>query len=126
MNLQTRLLRRLRRWTLVLALGGAAYIGLRFEFLAMPEGRCSPVARFDAGDRLVVDRYPGEIAPGDAVLIRSEEGALLLVVVSAMGEAEEQLWCTSDCSSCVGFDSAVDGWVDRRAVAGRVLLAWVY
>ncbi|MDG1490682.1 MAG: hypothetical protein P8M11_13570 [Planctomycetota bacterium] len=126
MTLQVRLLRRLRRWTLLLALAGGAYLGLRFETISLPEDRCCPVNRFGAGDRLIVDRHPPSVGPGDAVLVRGKEGALHLVVVSATREGGAFLWCSSDCPDCTGFDSAVDGWVEQAAISGRVLLGWVY
>ncbi len=126
MSPQRRWLRGLRRVTLVLALAGIGYLGYRFDVVPMPSTRCSPVARFEAGDRLVVDLRPAAIQPGDAVLIRDAEGGLHLVVVSATRDDGARLWCSSDCPDCEGFDSAAVGWVDRRAVTGRVLLAWVY
>ena len=36
MTLQRRLLTRLRRWTMFLALVGAAYLGLRFDLVTLP------------------------------------------------------------------------------------------
>ena len=112
--------------TVVLARAGMGYLGYRFDVVPVPSSRCSPVARFDAGDRLVVDLRPTAVQPGDAVLVRDAEGRLHLVVVSATRDDGARIWCSADCPSCEGFDSAAAGWVDRRAVAGRVLLAWVY
>ena len=126
MTLQRRLLRRFRRWTLLIALAGAAYLGLRFDLVTLPPDGCSPVTRYEAGDRLVIDRHPGDVQPGDAVLVRAADGTLHLVVVEVAREDDGRLWCSADCARCEGFDSASVGWLDLSAVAGRVLLAWVY
>jgi len=126
MTLQRRLLTRFRRWTMLLALTGAAYLGLRFDLVTLPPDGCSPVKRFEAGDRLVIDRHPGEVGPGDAVLVRAGDGRLHLVVVEAAREDDGRLWCSADCERCDALDSSTVGWMESGAVAGRVLLAWVY
>jgi hypothetical protein len=126
MTLQRRLLVRFRRWTMILALAGAAYLGLRFDLVTLPPDGCSPVTRFEPGDRLVIDRHPNGLGPGDAVLVRAPDGVLHLVVVEAIREAGGELWCSADCERCDAFDSGAAVWLEPGAVAGRVLLAWVY
>jgi len=126
LTLQRRLLTRFRRWTILLALAGAAYLGLRFDMVTLPPDGCSPVTRYDPGDRLVIDRHPGEVGPGDAVLVRGGDGLLHLVVVEARRGDDGRLWCSADCPRCAAFDSSAAGWLEGEAVAGRDLLAWVY
>ena len=123
---QSALLRSLRRATLLLALLGAAYLVLRFDLVNLPDGSCSPLRRYEAGDRLVVDRRPASVEVGDAVLVRDGAGTLHLALISAERDSDGSLWCSSDCERCEGFDSGRDGWIPRSSVAGRVLLAWVY
>ena len=62
---QSALLRSLRRATLLLALLGAAYLVLRFDLVNLPDGSCSPLRRYEAGDRLIVDRRPSSVEVGD-------------------------------------------------------------
>ena len=136
---QSALLRSLRRATLLLALLGAAYLVLRFDLVNLPDGSCSPLRRYEAGDRLIVDRRPASVEVGegswlrsdlgqvgDAVLVRDGAGTLHLALISAERDSDGALWCSSDCDRCEGFDSGRDGWIPRSSVAGRILLAWVY
>ena len=123
---QRRLLRALRRWTLVLSALGACYLVTRFEMIELPRDRCCPVTRFEPGDRVLVDRRPSAAAPGDAVLVRGPSGGLHLALVRAVREGDGALWCAGDREGCDAFDSARDGWVSVEAVSGRVLLEWIY
>ncbi|MFT5733926.1 MAG: hypothetical protein ACJAZN_002333 [Planctomycetota bacterium] len=114
----------IRRYTVLAALVGLVYIGTRFEFSALPEDRCSTLVRFDPGDRLVIDGRPGSVGQGDAVLIQTQSGSKHLCLVERVREEDGRLWCVTDNPECPGFSSEAAGWIDPRAVTGRVLLSW--
>jgi hypothetical protein len=116
-----RLLTLARRATLLLALGGGAWLWTRLGTLSLPEEGCSPLLRFSPGVRLWIDWRPAEIAPGDAVLFRGGPGELLLGLVRE--RREDALWIETDAPDCPGRDSRSLGWIPRADLRGRVLVA---
>ena len=126
MTSQRVLLRRLRRVTTFVAVLGLAYLVLRFELVTLPADRCSPVTGYAPGDRLIVDGRPSRVGPGDAVLVQTRSGRLELTLVQAVREEDGALWCEPDATDCPGLSSSDAGWIDRRAMTGRVLLTWDY
>lgn len=118
------LLRYARIVLVVGALAGAGYIASRFTLITLPSEGCSPVSRFAAGDRLLVDAKPRPLQPRDAVLVRAEGGALQLTLIERVRDEDGALWCRGDNADCPGFGSEAVGWVPRSSVAGRVLLGW--
>lgn len=117
-------LRGLRAILLVAVLLGAGYIASRFTLITLPAEGCSPVSRFAAGDRLLVDSRPRPLGPGDAVLLRDDSGTIHLTLVKIVRSETGALWCEGDRPDCPGFDSTSSGWIPASAVAGRVLLGW--
>lgn len=114
----------IRRYTVLAAIVGLVYIATRFEFSQLPEDRCCPLVRFAPGDRLVIDGRPGPASVGDAVLIQTQSGAKHLCRIDQVRDEDGRLWCVTDNAECPGFSSDAAGWIDPRAVTGRVLLSW--
>jgi hypothetical protein len=56
----------------------------------------------------------------------TRSGRIELTLVEAVREEDGALWCEPDARDCPGLSSADAGWIDRRAVQGRVLLTWDY
>ena len=119
-------LKLIRRYTVLAAIVGLIYIAARFEFSQLPADRCCPLVRFTSGDRIVIDGRPGRVSEGDAVLIQTQSGAKHLCRVERVREADGRLWCVTDNIDCAGFSSEAAGWIDPRAVTGRILLSWEY
>ncbi|QDV07384.1 hypothetical protein Poly30_29080 [Planctomycetes bacterium Poly30] len=119
-------LKLIRRYTVLAALVGLVYIATRFEFSQLPVDRCCPLVRFAPGDRLVIDGRPGDVSVDDAVLIQTQSGAKHLCRVERLRPEDGRLWCVTDNADCAGFSSETAGWIDPRAVTGRVLLSWEY
>lgn len=117
-------LKRARVALLIGAFGGCIYLATRFTILPLPAEGCSPVSRFAAGDRLLVDSRPRPLVRGDAVLARDDRGVLQLTLVERVREEDGALWCGGNNAECPGFDSETAGWIPRESVAGRVLLGW--
>lgn len=117
-------LRLARRLTILAAVLGLAYLVMRFEFLRLPEERCSPLVRFAPGDQLVVDGRPSSVSEGDAVLVMTQSGARHLCRVERVRADDGRLWVVSDNPECPGFSSDAAGWIDPRAAVGRVLMSW--
>ena len=120
---QRKTLKLVRRYTFLAAAVGLVYIVTRFQFTELSESRCSPLTRFAPGDRLVVDSRPGAVSEGDAVLVMTRGGTEHLCRIDRVRE-DGHLWCNSDNQDCPGFTSEDAGWVDPRAVTGRVLMSW--
>lgn len=126
MTPQAKLLRTLRRATVFIAVLGTVYLVTRFQTITLPSQGCSPVARFAAGDRLVVDGRPRPLEAGDAVLIRDDSGRLQLTLIDSLRDTDGYLWCVSNVPECPGFSSADAGWIGPERVAGRVLFGWSF
>ena len=118
------LLRGSRIVLLVAVVLGAGYLTTRFTLITLPAEGCSPVTRFAAGDRLLVDARPRPLATGDAVLVRGIGGALQLTLVRVVRSENGALWCEGDSAECPGWGSETAGWIPASGVAGRVLLGW--
>lgn len=121
---QRKALKLIRRYTLLAAAVGLVYIVTRFEFTQLSAERCSPLTRFAPGDRLVVDGRPGSVSQGDAVLVMTQSGTKHLCRVERVRAEDGHLWCHGDNKECPGFSSESAGWIDPRAVTGRVLMSW--
>lgn len=126
MTPQAKLLRNLRRATVFIAVLGIVYLVSRFQTITLPSEGCSPVGRFTAGDRLIVDGRPRPLEKGDAVLIRDVGGRLQLTLIETLRPADGHLWCVSNVPECPGFSSKEAGWIDPGRVAGRVLFGWSF
>lgn len=112
-----------------------AYCVWRFDVASLPAEGCSPLFDLEPGDRIVVDRRPGTLKAGDAVLFRAPDGELYLGRVStpplsapadvwAACEAGA-LWVVKEKRDCPGAESAVVGPIARADVSGRVVgLPW--
>lgn len=124
MTSQRVLLHRIRRITTVVAILGLGYLVVRFDLMMLPKDRCSPLVRFDPGDRLIVDGHPSSVGPGDAILVRTRSGVVVVTRVQALREEDGAVWCTTDNPDCPGLRSEEAGWISTEAIAGRVLLAW--
>jgi len=118
----------------VLALG-VGYGLWRFDVGSLPDVGCSPLYDIQPGDRLLIDRFPGTLREGDAVMFRDPAGELFLGRVgtpppSAPPEVwaactAGALWIVKDQRDCPGADSPVLGPIARDDVAGRVVgLPW--
>ncbi len=124
-----RIARTLRYATLALAALGFGYLGLRYDLLSLPEDSCSPLVRFPAGSRLLIDVRPPGLGQDDALLVRGPDGQLYLGRVTrvrpegASRSAAEAFWLETDNASCPGASSEQFDWVPRVRVVGRVLLA---
>ena len=126
MTTQRQLLKRFRRITLLVAGLGLVYLVTRFDIVGLPEDRGCPLIRFEPGDRLIVDGRASRIGAGDAVIVRTADGGLHLTRVSAVRSTDGALWCKTDSPDTPGLGSADVGWIDARAVEGRVLMTWDY
>ena len=115
---------------LALVLGYGAW---RSDVASLPSEGCSPLLLFEPGNSLVLDRRPGEIAEGRAVLYRSPFGELLLgrietpppSVPAEVWDACEAgaLWIVGDRAGCPGEDSRIFGPVQPDAVEAVVAFA---
>ncbi len=121
---QRKALKVLRRITVLVALGGLGYLALRFEFMQLPEERPCPLVQFEPGDKLVIDGRPTALSVDDAVLVMTRDGIRRLCKIRLIREGDGHLWCVTDNPDCEGFSSTVAGWIDPRAVVGRVLMGW--
>ena len=125
-----RLAPHLRRIVLLITALAALYLFLRFDVYVLPREGCSPLSRFDAGDRLLLDRRPPGYGVGDAVLARGEDGLLYLGIVTrvrpegAEPEAVTALWIETDVPDCPGRDSDELGWIETGEVAARIVMEW--
>lgn|GEM_PF-6138006 len=119
-----KLVRGARRVALVGALLGAFYLFSRYSLLDLPERGCSPLWNVAPGDRLVLDTWERDPAPGDGVVVRDADGALQLgrVLEPPTGTTDGALWIGYDDPNCPGYDSAVSGAIARDDVVGRILL----
>ena len=125
-----------RRVTLFLAVFGAAYLFWRADVLELPSEGCSPLNGFAPGARVLVDRSPGHLRPGDPVLFRGRPGELLLgrVVDPPAEVGVEQrdaldagdLWIVAEREDCPGRDSRELGPIAPDDVVARLLtpLGW--
>lgn len=132
-----------RRWlrrtriALYLVVAGIVLLGvLRFDLVTLPAEGCSPLRTFEPGDRLVIDRWFGELAPDDAVLFQEPDGELYLARVGTLppsapdgmhaNVAVGALWLVTDVADCPSRDSRVLGPVDPAWVTGRIhlVLPW--
>ena len=111
------------------------YCMWRFDVASLPAEGCSPLFDVQPGDRIVLDRHPGELKAGDAVLFRAPDGELYLGRVDApppsapadVWQAVEAgaLWIVKEVRDCPGAESPVLGPIARESVAGRVVaLPW--
>jgi hypothetical protein len=125
---------RIALYAAILALLG--FLLLRYDLLRLPEQGCSPLSGIAPGARLVVERHPRKVAPGDALLYRSPAGELLLGRVveppaSVSAEAHAacaagSLWLVSEDRACSTKDSGEFGPIAPSAVEGRIrgVLPW--
>lgn len=121
---QKQIMRWSRRVTAVLAIAGAAYLVSRYEVFRMDSDAPSPLHRFADGSTLVLDRRPRTPEPGDAVVVRTASGVLHVTGIEAVREDGSGIWCEIDDPSVAGLTSSTAGWIDGRAIYGRVLFGW--
>lgn len=125
-------LKRARIVVYVLVLVVVGYHVLRYDLLRLPDGYCSPIARFSPGDRLLVDRWTEAYQVDDPVLFRSLDDKMLLGVVrelppSAPDEmhlsvAEGALWIVTTAADCPGTDSRRLGPIHPDDMVGRIAM----
>ena len=120
----------------VVVLAALGFFLLRFDIVGLPAQGCSPLLGIAPGAKLVVDRHPAAIEPGDGVLFRSPQGELLLGRVasppaSASAEAlaacrAGALWLVSEDPDCSTADSTRFGPIAPAAIEGRIrgILPW--
>lgn len=130
MNIQL-WIRRARRGSLALAALTAAYLYLRVDLLVLPPSACSPLAGIAANSRLLLDRRPGALVPGDAVLFRGPEDRIHLARVSepppGLDPRQQELlmngslWVSVDHGGCAGLDSRSLGPLARSDVIAEVV-----
>ncbi|QDU84965.1 hypothetical protein Pla163_20850 [Planctomycetes bacterium Pla163] len=120
-----RILRVVRRGVLITAFAGAAYLLSRFTTFDMPETGCSPIWRLAPGQRLLLDTAASHAGVGDVVIFRTGRETLAIGRIAGEGVASgigaDELWIGTDDPSCPGWDSSVDGAVERADVVGKVL-----
>jgi hypothetical protein len=130
MNIQV-WIRRARRGSFALAALAAAYLYLRVDLLVLPPRSCSPLAGIGPNSRLLLDRRPGTLLPGDAVLFRGPEDQIHLARVAEPSASLDQrqrellangfLWVSVDHDGCAGLDSRSLGPLDRSDVIAEVV-----
>jgi len=114
---------------------GVAYFLWRYDVGSLPAEGCSPLIDLQPGDRILIDRHPGVLNEGDAVLFRDPKGELYLgragtPPASAPEEtwaacAAGALWIEKERRDCPGPDSVLLGPLAREQVVGRVVgLPW--
>ena len=113
-----------RRVILLIAAGGALYLGTRFGLRTLPDDFVSPLVGFGAGENLLIDGRPRPLEVGDVVLLRVEESAPLLARVTNVRDSDGALWCEADNEHARGVRSEEHGWISGGVVAGRVLFGW--
>ncbi|MFT5288538.1 MAG: hypothetical protein ACI8QS_000280 [Planctomycetota bacterium] len=108
-----------------------AVLVLRYDSVVLPEEGCSPLAEFDTGTRLLLDRWKSADV-GDAVLFRNGEDLLLGRVIEKPDFPEanrpagwapfddEHLWIVADAKDCPAVDSRRLGPVGRDAVVAVI------
>jgi len=116
---QRQILRGVRALTLLLAGYYAISLGLRFELLSLPAEGCSPVARYSAGTRLLVDKRPPAWEVGDCVLVAGASHLVILADVSAEG----LYWTATDAMECPGVSGPELGWLREEQLLGRVVMS---
>ena len=84
----------------------------RYDLERLPEEGCSPLTSFEAGDTLLLDRWPGGYAIGDELMFRGTDGHLYLGRIA------------TNVPDCPGKDSDDFGWIPRTDCAARVILVW--
>jgi len=127
-----RLLARVRRWVLFLAVAGALYGYSRFDVVLLPEGALSPVFGIHPGQRFLVDRHARSGGPGETWLYRGPDGALLLgrALEPPEGLDAEARAALAEGALWLCFERPVPGLADSRtlgpiptsALEGRVIL----
>ena len=121
-----RLLPILRRAALLLALAGGVYLFVRFDGRQLPPDSQSPLLRFNPGDHLVVDRYPGGLGLSDAVLFAGPDGRVHLAEVRELRarEGRREYWLGHDAPGSPAPDSERLGWIDEDWIRARVIMLW--
>ncbi len=119
---QAKLLRRIRRATLLLAAAGALYLYTRFELLTLPEAGCTPVLRYTPGSSLLLDTRPRPLQPGDGVVFDAGNGSTSIALVRELRE-DGAAWLVTDAPDCPAADSDALGWIPADRLLARVVFA---
>ena len=115
-------MRRARIVTVAIALGCATYIGLRFDFVTLPEEGCSPVSRYAPGSRLLVDRWAWSLNDGDCVFV-AEEGGVVHLAILERSEVVPRWHVVGDSAECPCLFPPEETPVSEDAVLGRIVLS---
>lgn len=112
----------MRYLTIAVAMGGAAYLGSRFDFVTLPVEGCSPVSRYSPGSRLLVDRWAGAWKVGDSVFVADSSDVVHLGVLARPG-ASGRWHLTGDDPDCPGLFPASEEPISDELILGRVVLS---
>lgn len=125
-------LKRTRIALYVVVLAAVVLGVLRYDLVSLPTQGCSPLRHFEPGDRLVVDRWVGDLDADDVVLFEEPSGELYLARVGTIpasapagmhaAVAGGNLWLVTDVPDCPSRDSRALGPVDPAWVRGRIHL----
>ena len=102
----------------------------RYDVARIPAEAVSPLEGFAPGARLIVDKHPGTVRVGDAVIYEGPDGELLLgrIEEPPPSAPEEMLarcragahWIVKERPDARGADSTTLGPIDAAAIQGRI------
>lgn len=122
--------RRLRYGALLIAVLGFWYLASRYQMFQLPTEQCSPIAAYDPGEHLFLDRKPPQLFLEDVVLFTTPQDTYALGrIIEPPGTPEGTLsvergyWIVGDANDCGTPDSQSLGPIAPEQIQARVLFA---
>ena len=112
----------LRRLSLLLALGGGFYLWQRYEVLPLAESGCSPLMSLSPGTKMWIDRRPSDLGVGDVLFYELPGGSISFGRCTRVDG--NKFWIETDVESCPSQASDELGWLPRKRIHARLVMAF--